>query len=183
MKRARVIWQPISRYIHSFSTMAQHRSQVILAPSEEPPQGAKSVFLAGSTTKVDTVDWRVALSSLLSEMNITIYNPHRADWDNTWREDVNFPPYRQQVEWELDKQEKADMVVVYFHPATQAPISLLELGLCARKRGKAIVYCPEGYWKRGNVQMVCQKFDIEMVESVQGLRDAITKRLSTDSVL
>lgn len=69
------------------------------------------------------------------------------------------------------------MVVVYFHPATQAPIILLELGLCAHKPGKAIVFCPEGYWKRGNVQMVCEKFDIEMVESMEGLKDAIVKRL------
>ena len=129
--------------------MAHYQIQVILAPSEETPRGVKSVFLAGTTTKVDAIDWRVALAASLSETNITVYNPYRVDWDNTWREDVNFPPYRQQVEWELDKQEKADMVVIYFHPATQAPISLLELGLCARKPGKAIVLCPQGYWKTG----------------------------------
>ncbi len=75
------------------------------------------------------------------------------------------------------------MVVVYFHPAAQAPISLLELGLCARKPGKAIVFCPEGYWKRRNVQMVCEKFDIEMAGSIEGLRNAIVKRLRTDGVL
>ncbi len=120
---------------------------------------------------------------MLSEAGITIYNPHRADWDSTWREDVNFAPYREQVDWELDKQEKADVVVVYFHPATQAPISLLELGLCARTPGKAIVFCPEGYWKRGNVQIVCRKFDIEMVGSIEGLRNAIVKRLPADGVL
>lgn len=159
--------------------MAQRQSQVIYAPSEEPPHGVRSVFLAGTTSRVDATDWRETLSSLLSETPITIYNPYRADWDSTWREDINFAPYRTQVEWELSKQEKADMVVVYFHPETQAPISLLELGLCARTPGKAVVFCPEGYWKRGNVQIVCQTFGIEMVESLEGLRDAIAKMISS----
>lgn len=161
----------------SSSKMASQQSQVIFAPSEEPPRGVKSVFLAGTTSRVDATDWRETLSSLLSDTKITIYNPYRPDWDSTWREDVDFEPYRQQVEWELDKQEKADVVVVYFHPATQAPVSLLEFGLCARVPGKAVVYCPEGYWKRGNVQVVCRKFGVEMVESIQGLHGAIMKRM------
>jgi hypothetical protein len=158
--------------------MAQQRSQVVFAPSEEVPCGVKSVFLAGTTSRVDTADWRETLSSLLFEVPVTIYNPYRADWNGTWREDVDFAPFREQVEWELDKQEKADVVVVYFHPASQAPISLLELGLCARTPGKAIVLCPEGYWKRGNVQMVCRKFGVEMVGSIEELGSAIVKRLT-----
>lgn len=161
--------------------MVQHRSQAIYAPSQEPPRGVKSVFLAGTTSRVDATDWREILSSLLADTPVTIYNPYRADWDSTWREDVNFAPYREQVQWELDKQEKAEIVVLYFHPATQAPISLLEFGLCARTPGKAIVLCPEGYWKRGNVQIVCQRYGVEVVESVEGLRDAIIKRLPPDA--
>ncbi|KAM4058626.1 nucleoside 2-deoxyribosyltransferase like domain-containing protein [Hirsutella rhossiliensis] len=157
--------------------MAQARNQVIYAPSHETPRGVKSVFLAGTTGKVDTSDWRETLSSSLSDVPVTIYNPYRADWDSSWREDIEFAPYREQVEWELDKQDKADIVVVYFHPATQAPVSLLEFGIWARIPGKAIVVCPEGYWKRGNVQIVCKKFGVEMVDSVYGLTEAIVRRL------
>ncbi|OAA56256.1 hypothetical protein SPI_07867 [Niveomyces insectorum RCEF 264] len=159
------------------SRIAENRSQVIYAPSEDAPRWPRSVFLAGTTSRVDTTDWREVLSVRLSESPVTVYNPYRADWDSTWREDIDFAPYNQQVKWELDKQEKADIVVVYFHPATQAPISLLELGLCAQTPGKAIVLCPEGYWKRGNVQIVCQKFCIDMVDSVEELGDAILRRL------
>ncbi|KAL4913388.1 hypothetical protein BDW62DRAFT_192705 [Aspergillus aurantiobrunneus] len=99
-------------------------------------------------------------------MPVKIYNPNRADWDSSWREDINFVPFRQQVEWELDKQDKADIIILFFHPATQAPISLLELGICAQVPGKAIVVCPEGYWKRGYVQVVCERFGVEMVGNV-----------------
>lgn len=135
-------------------------SQVIYAPSEEPIRGVKSVFLAGTTSKVDKHDWRESLSSSLSNLPITIYNPYRADWDSTWHEDVDFAPYREQVLWELAKQALADLVVVYFHPATQAPVSLLEFGLSAQIPGKVIAVYPRGYWKRGNVEIVCQKFGL-----------------------
>ncbi|CAJ2505705.1 Uu.00g130990.m01.CDS01 [Anthostomella pinea] len=157
------------------------KSQVIYAPAREAIRGVKSIFLAGTTakTKPDDRDWREVLSESLADTPVTILNPYRGDWDSTWREDIAFAPYREQVEWELDMQEAADIIVVFFHPDTQAPISLLELGLSARS-GKCIVSCPEGYLKRGNVQIVCQRFGVEMVESVDELRDAILRRLPDD---
>jgi len=157
---------------------SSQKSQIIYAPSEEPVRGVKSVFLAGTTSKVDKTDWREVLSASLSGFPITIFNPYRADWDSTWREDIDFAPYREQVLWELDKQSKADYMAVYFHPATQAPISLLEFGLSAQVPGKVIAVCPEGYWKRGNVQIVCQKFGIDMLDSIDKLREAIVEKLS-----
>jgi hypothetical protein len=165
----------------SFQMASSQKSQVLYAPSEESVRGTRSVFLAGTTSKVDESDWRETLSSSLSGLPITIFNPHRADWDSTWREDIDFTPYREQVLWELDKQAKADLVVVYFHPATQAPISLLEFGLSAQSKGKVIAVCPQGYWKRGNVQIVCQKYGVEILDNIDGLSEAIVKKLSLDS--
>ncbi|KAI1122621.1 hypothetical protein F5Y10DRAFT_253635 [Nemania abortiva] len=163
----------------STTAMSTLRSkcQVIKAPSREPPLGAKKVFLAGTTNPTGDGDWRESLIASLADQPLTIYNPLRLDWDSTWREDISFGPYREQVEWELDMQEAADVIVVYFHPATKAPVSLLELGLCASS-GKAVVVCPEGYWKRGNVQIVCTRYNVEMVGDVDGLKNAITRRLS-----
>ncbi len=160
--------------------MSTRQLQIIYAPSTEAVRGIKTVFLAGTTSKFDADDWRESLSAALAYMPITLYNPQRADWDSSWREDINSAPYREQVEWELDKQDMADIVVVYFHPASQAPISLLELGLCARTPGKAIVVCPDGYWKRGNVQIVCSRYGVEMANSIDELKEAIMKRVSVD---
>lgn len=87
----------------SFSSlrMTQTRHQVIYAPSDEPPRGVKSIFLAGTTSKVDddTGDWRETLAASLPDVSVTVYNPYRADWDSSWREDITFAPYREQVEW------------------------------------------------------------------------------------
>lgn len=157
--------------------MANARSQVIYAHSEEPPQHRETIFLAGTTSNVDATDWRETLSSALSTLPVTIYNPYRPDWDSTWREEADFAPFREQVNWELTKQEEAGVVVVYFHPATQAPVSLLELGISLRVPQKVVVCCPEGYWKRGNVQIVCERYRVKMVEDIEGLRNAIFGKL------
>ena len=111
------------------------RAQIIHAPSREPIRtGNKTVFLAGSTnySSADT-DWRTILTSALASQfqDLTILNPYRPDWDG-WVEDESCAPFREQVVWELDMQDRADLVVVYFHPQTQAAVSLLELGLSAR---------------------------------------------------
>ncbi|KAH9985376.1 hypothetical protein F4779DRAFT_612137 [Xylariaceae sp. FL0662B] len=162
--------------------MAQRhpRNQVIYALSRKEHKGVMSVFLAGTTAKTNHPDWRESLTKGLAEFPITIINPYQADWDSSWREDITFEPYHEQVNWELDMQDQADMVVVFFHPETQVPLSLLELGLSARA-GKAIVWWLEGYWKRGNVEIVCQRYGIEMVESTMGLMAAIADRLPEGS--
>lgn len=156
------------------------KHQLIRAPSDKESRFVKSVFLAGTTSTVDGHNWHELVTAAMFEVPITIYDSYRKDWDSAWREDIEFAPYREQVEWEVERQEKADMVVLYFDPASQAPVSMLELGLCARVPGKAIVLCPEGYCKRGNVQVVCRKYGVEMVDSVDELKEAIMKRLPAE---
>ncbi|KAK4039635.1 hypothetical protein C8A01DRAFT_36418 [Parachaetomium inaequale] len=142
----------------------RQKAQIIQAPSRPLITGVKSVFLAGTTTPTPGPDWRETLTDALSHLPITVFNPLRADWDSSWREDVTFAPFRDQVDWELDMQEGADVVVVYFGPGTDAPISLLELGLCA-KSDKAIVVCHRDYRKRGNVQVVCRRLGVEFLDA------------------
>jgi len=68
--------------------------------------------------------------------------------------------------------EAAGLIVFYFAPTSQAPISLLELGLAART-GKALVCCPPGYWRKGNVDMVCRYYGMPMVETLAQLAQGI----------
>ncbi|KAL7918566.1 hypothetical protein ACQKWADRAFT_236418 [Trichoderma austrokoningii] len=151
---------------------------VVLAPgrpaSDLSPR--KSVFLAGTTNPTGEADWREALTAALIELPVVIYNPKRNDWDSTWREDFSDSRWAEQVEWELEMQDKADIVVIFFHKATQAPISLLEFGLCVRS-GKAIVCAQDGYSKRGNVEAVCKRYGARFVTSEKDLRDAVEERL------
>ncbi|KAK0710067.1 hypothetical protein B0T26DRAFT_743278 [Lasiosphaeria miniovina] len=160
----------------TMSDTSQRKAQVVLAPSRPAVTGKKSVFLAGTTSRTGGPEWRDVLADALAHLPVTIFNPLRHDWDSTWREDIDFAPFREQVEWELDMQERADVVVVYYGPATDAPISLLELGLCARS-AKAIVACHKDYRKRGNVYIVSQRLGIEFLDAEDDLAASVINRL------
>ncbi|KAK4449723.1 hypothetical protein QBC34DRAFT_380179 [Podospora aff. communis PSN243] len=154
------------------------KAQIIPAPARPELVGKRSVFLAGTTSRASGPDWRETLIEALAHLPITIFNPLRADWNSSWREDVDFPPFYEQVHWELDMQERADVVVVYYGPGTDAPISLLELGLCARS-GKAIVACHRDYRKRGNVHIVSQRLGIEFLDADEDFISSVTKKLQS----
>ncbi|EAQ85413.1 hypothetical protein CHGG_09427 [Chaetomium globosum CBS 148.51] len=145
--------------------------QIIQAPSRSAIVGELSVFLAGTTTKSSYPDWRQALIEAVSHLPITVLNPLRLDWDHTWGPEQ----ISAQVEWELDMQELADVVIVFFGPETDAPISLLELGLSARS-GKAIVACHRDYTKRVNVEIVCRRFGLEFIHADVDLAESVIKK-------
>lgn len=129
-----------------------------------------SVFFAGSIEMGKAVDWQSELTKMLEKTNITIFNPRRDDWDSSWKQDINDPQFKEQVMWELNAQEKATVVALYLAPGTQSPISLLEFGIFG---GKMVVYCPEGFWRKGNVDIVCAKYGYIQVKSFEEMVTAI----------
>lgn len=127
-----------------------------------------SVFLAGSIEMDDAPRWQDQLVAALEDTDLVVLNPRREAWNAAWEQRMSCEPFRTQVEWELEGLERADLVCFYFAPATKSPISLLELGLSARA-GRAIVCCPEGFWRRGNVEIVCARYGIPRVETLDEL--------------
>ncbi len=134
--------------------------------------GERSVFLAGSIDMGNTTDWQHDLANSLHAEQGVLLNPRRHQWDASWPTDATSPIFNEQVQWELSAMEAADLVVFYFHPGSQAPVTLLELGLTART-GKARVCCPNGYWRKGNVDVVCSKYQIPDVASIDQLEQLI----------
>lgn len=128
-----------------------------------------SVFLAGPTSGRD---WRKSVIKFLVELDIVILNPQRFDWDSTWAEDFSDPRWTEQVNWEMDMRETADVVAFMFDDAIVAPITLLELGLSAHS-GKVVVCISDGYPKKGNVAVVCQRYNIQQVSSEEALAEAV----------
>ena len=153
------------------------RIQVVKAPARPVITGAVSIFLAGTTTDTGGDDWRQTLIQSITNLPVTIFDPKRSDWDSTWKEDFSDERWVEQVQWELDMQEKADIVVVFFHGVSLAPISLLELGLCARS-GKAFVCALSDYSKRGNVEAVCRRFGVPFTQTEDELRERLVKALA-----
>ena len=134
----------------------------------------KAVFLAGSIEVGEAIDWQAQVSEALSDQDILVLNPRRSDWDSSWEQSIDHPQFREQVEWELNALERADTIIMYFDPDTMAPITLLELGLHAKTSAeKLIVCCPDGYWRKGNVDIVCNMHGVRQVDSLDALIKAV----------
>jgi hypothetical protein len=142
------------------------------APLSQLDPSARSLFLAGSIEMNDAPRWQDGLIEALADTELVVLNPRRDAWDSSWEQRARCEPFREQVEWELEGLERAHMVCFYFAPATKSPISLLELGLLARS-GRAIVCCPEAFWRRGNVEVVCERYGIGLVESLDELAERL----------
>lgn len=152
------------------------KAAIIVAPDRATKSFGKSVFLAGSIDLGAAVDWQVEATNALKHLPITIYNPRRKEWDSTWPQDPSFPPFHDQVTWELERLENVDVVILYFAPDSKAPISFLEMGLFGRS-SRMVVCCPEGFYRRGNVQIVCERYKIELVDTLENLLEAVERRL------
>lgn len=135
----------------------------VIKPNSEDqtPVGVK-IFLAGSIEMGKAWKWQEAAEKFFEQFSdVTLFNPRRDDWDNSWKqtpEDVNF---NFQVNWELSRLEEADFVFFYFDPKTQSPITLIEFGMYVRcSPKKTVLCCPDGFWKKGNIQITAQKYGV-----------------------
>lgn len=140
-----------------------------------------SIFLAGSIEMGKAQDWQAKLCEDFKSWNVVIYNPRRDDWDSSWEQKITNQQFYEQVNWELDHIERANVVVFYFDPKTKSPITLMELGVAAAtKADKVIVCCPEGFWRKGNVDIVCERFDVKQVNDLDQLVSILKSVLYTN---
>ncbi|TMM55748.1 hypothetical protein FEE95_13890 [Maribacter algarum] len=148
---------------------------VITAP-EKLLLNSYSVFLAGSIEGDTAQKWQDIVIERLASKQVILVNPRRDAWDASWKQDINNPKFNEQVSWELVALEKVDLIIMYFDKSTKSPISLLELGLFA-KSGKLIVCCPDGFWRKGNVDIVCARYGIPQVQSLKELINEVKTRM------
>ena len=154
---------------------------IVKAPRSWSTALQQVIFLAGSIEMGVAENWQDKVANALEDENILILNPRRDDWDSSWAQSIDNPQFREQVEWELNGLERADIVVMYFDKDTKSPITLLELGLLAiarRHNGGLIVCCPEGFWRKGNVDIVCKRYGIKQVNTIEQLVESVIKVLN-----
>ncbi len=161
-----------------FPAWCEDERMVVIKPPAQCdfPADVTSVFLAGSIEMGAAEDWQSSISARLGGLGIVILNPRRDNWDPTWRQTRHDIQFRAQVEWELDGLDRASVVALWFVPESRAPISLLELGLTAR-RGKVGVGCPDGFWRKGNVEVICERFGIPLLADFDSFVAAVRARI------
>jgi hypothetical protein len=155
---------------------------VVVKPTDNLPDitGQLSIFLAGSIEMGNCDDWQSTIQGLLNDDDVIIYNPRREGWDSSWEQRDYNQQFSHQVNWELDRLDDADIIFMYIDPATKSPITLLELGLFADS-DKLIVCCPDGFYRKGNVEIVCKRNYIPLFndfnEAFNYLKRTITNSL------
>jgi hypothetical protein len=152
--------------------LTPHRDFKHFMPPVDPEHGNFSLFIAGSIEMGAAVQWQQRLADRLADLPITITNPRRGAWDpavNAKRED---PEFFNQVQWELDALTQADVICYFFDCATVSPITLMELGIWSHSN-KIIVCCDQRYWRQGNVEIVCERYNIPYVTSFNHLVPAL----------
>lgn len=136
-----------------------------------------SLALFGSIEQGKASEWQIVAQEMLKDFDIDIYNPRRDHWDDSLEQSIHNPVFKEQVEWELMVLENADVRIYYFDPATKSPVTLIELGLApCWGSSDTIVVCPEGFWRKGNVDIICQHYGIHMEDNLaDAIYDAISR--------
>jgi hypothetical protein len=128
-----------------------------------------AIFLAGSIEMGVAEMWQDRVTKALSDLDIIVLNPRRDDWDASWTQSIDNPQFFEQVSWEHDGLEAVSVIVFYFDPNTKSPITLMELGMATAYGVQVIVCCPDGFWRKGNVDILCKRNEFTMVDSLEEL--------------
>ena len=134
------------------------------------------IFLAGSIEMGVAENWQTRVAKDMADYDVVLLNPRRDDWDSSWRQSIDDPQFNEQVTWELDGLDTADIVIFYFDPTTKSPITLMELGIFANHERLAhvIVCCPDGFWRKGNIEMVCDRYSMILVDNYNEMIELLT---------
>lgn len=140
--------------------------EVIKPPRQIPAGDQFMVFLAGSIEMGKAEPWQDRVAEVLADLDVVLLNPRRDDWDSEWEQSIFNPEFKAQVEWELEGLERCDLPFMYLQPDTYSPVSLLELGTFV-DIPQAIVCCPPGFWRKGNVDIFCDRYGIPVLEDLE----------------
>jgi hypothetical protein len=160
----------------------------IKPPNNEPATiGAVTVFLAGSIEMDKAELWQDDVFEHIrktssEEMDVAVYNPRRDNWNNEWKQSVDDRNFVFQVEWELDHLERCDIAAFYFQPGTNSPISLMELGIVSMAsfsgKKKVVVLCPDGFHRKGNVDITAMWFDMYIAKDMDDFKSTIARLIA-----
>jgi hypothetical protein len=152
--------------------------KITYAPDRDMSGPLPRVFLAGSIEMGKAEDWQAKLAEALEGADVTLLNPRRKDWDSSWVQVKENKQFNEQVTWELSRMDLANIIVYWFVPGTVSPVTMLELGLHLRDGTAIIVGCPEGFQRKGNIDIVADRYGVAVYETwesfVAAVRDAIS---------
>lgn len=144
-----------------------------------PVAGEVRVFLGGTIDLGNSEDWQSRIindikSRVSVDTDVAVFNPRRETWYGKPVTDNH--EFVRQVEWEMENLEAADIIVMVLLGSSKSPVSLMELGLHART-SSVVMYCEDGFWRKGNVDMVCERYGVRQVATYAELLSEVVERV------
>lgn len=136
-----------------------------------------TVFLGGAIDQGRAVNWQEQIARTLDPFDILVLNPRRDNWNDKVEQSIECEEFRQQVHWELSAQESANLCIYMFPKDSKAPITFFELGFFLAKHKKVLVCVEEGFYRRGNIEIVCERYNVPLFKTLEELSTELVKRV------
>lgn len=134
--------------------------------------------LFGSIEQGKATNWQKKVTEYLDCYDLNICNSRREYWDDKWELEANNKAYNEQIVWELQALDVSNVQLFYFEPNTKSPITLTLFGMSAAQyRPDILVCCPNGYWRKGLIDILCKKYGIHQEDTLENLTSAAASRL------
>lgn len=149
------------------------------------PDERISIMLGGTIEMGNSDDWQTDIYNRLCKVddtlgffdNLDVLNPRRDSWDSSWTQKQSNPQFNEQVNWELDSIEDSDIIFFNILPDSKSPITLMEIGLCKNK-SSVIVCCPEGFYRKGNVDIICSRYGMQQYTDIDSAFGALLTEIN-----
>lgn len=133
------------------------------------------IFLSGTDDTECSPNWHDWVAQWLQNLPVTVFNPR----GNGFNPKSSKYTRNLLVDWEMDYINVADLIILYFYPGTLSTTSLLMLALYIGSKKSIVVCCPNGYWKKKAVQVLCQRGSIALFETSEEFKQAIREIANT----
>src|SRR5258708_2912959 len=132
----------------------------ILPPNSIDVYGYR-VFLAGAIDMGAAENWQNHVIESLSDLpDLVLINPRRE----------RFTPdtLDEQIDWELDALENANLILMWLPGTSLAPVSLFEAGLYW-KAHNFIIGAGRDYYRRRNLEITGNRYEVPVHDDLQYL--------------
>jgi hypothetical protein len=149
-------------------------AKVIHAPDNIDDVKQMSIFLAGTIDMGDAPEWQRDIVKEWDKFDVVFFNPRRPDWDS----DFGSKEVLNQVNWELDAMDKANIILVNILEESESPITIAETYRHAGS-AKLFVACPKGFYRYDNIKAVCEHYKSPLYNSWDELKEDFEKNMDS----
>jgi hypothetical protein len=127
-----------------------------------------TIFLGGAIDQNKAVDWQSQVVQSLKDFDVTILNPRREEWDESWGQTKKDPRFVEQVLWEIRAQEDCDMCLYVFPDEAKAPITFFEYGAWGTRKDCLVCTEPD-FYRYGNLDLYGDYFKVPTYDNLDEL--------------